>query len=423
MKLFKKIFAEIIGTFGFVTFGCGMVVLLGLLNSGNQNVMGNYLIMALTFGFSFVAMAYSVGRVSNCHINPAVSFGVLIYNFLKPKDKRNFSFVEFLVYVIAQIIGAFLGCFVLWLLFGRCNFGANQTTQFLKDITKDYYVISAFAVEVLLSATFVFTFLGVTSQEKSERKFGVVLGLTLALVYLFGAPFTGGGINPARSLAPAIFAYAFNNNGVVIDELWIFMTAPLVGALIAAFLYWVITYNKEEKKEEPAAEEEKLEQSEEKENPETKPEVKKVDENKEVLSVVEESEHPQEDAKKLEIERVSFETKLENSSKDLKDKYETIKKELTSYGIKSRVSFEGDTYRLHKVKYAFVTIRGKSIKLCLKLDPKKYKDSTIPLKDESGKKKYESTPAVLKVRSDLSLKRALSLIDECIKDANINKKQ
>lgn len=423
MKLFKKIFAEIIGTFGFVTFGCGMVVLLGLLNSGNQNVMGNYLIMALTFGFSFVAMAYSVGRVSNCHINPAVSFGVLIYNFLKPKDKRNFSFVEFLVYVIAQIIGAFLGCFVLWLLFGRCNFGANQTTQFLKDITKDYYVISAFAVEVLLSATFVFTFLGVTSQEKSERKFGVVLGLTLALVYLFGAPFTGGGINPARSLAPAIFAYAFNNNGVVIDELWIFMTAPLVGALIAAFLYWVITYNKEEKKEEPAAEEEKLEQSEEKENPETKPEVKKVDENKEVLSVVEESEHPQEDTKKLEIERVSFETKLVNSSKDLKDKYEAIKKELTSYGIKSRVSFEGDTYRLHKVKYAFVTIRGKSIKLCLKLDPKKYKDSTIPLKDESGKKKYESTPAVLKVRSDLSLKRALSLIDECIKDANINKKQ
>jgi aquaporin Z len=423
MKLFKKIFAEIIGTFGFVTFGCGMVVLLGLLNSGNQNVMGNYLIMALTFGFSFVAMAYSVGRVSNCHINPAVSFGVLIYNFLKPKDKRNFSFVEFLVYVIAQIIGAFLGCFVLWLLFGRCNFGANQTTQFLKDITKDYYAISAFAVEVLLSATFVFTFLGVTSQEKSERRFGVVLGLTLALVYLFGAPFTGGGINPARSLAPAIFAYAFNNNGVVIDELWIFMTAPLVGALIAAFLYWVITYTKEEKKEEAAAEEEKLEQSEEKENPETKPEVKKVNENKEVLPVVEESEPPQEDAKKLEIERVSFETKLENSSKDLKDKYETIKKELTSYGIKSRVSFEGDTYRLHKVKYAFVTIRGKSIKLCLKLDPKKYKDSTIPLKDESGKKKYESTPAVLKVRSDLSLKRALSLIDECIKDANINKKQ
>lgn len=423
MKLFKKIFAEIIGTFGFVTFGCGMVVLLGLLNSGNQNVMGNYLIMALTFGFSFVAMAYSVGCVSNCHINPAVSFGVLIYNFLKPKDKRNFSFVEFLVYVIAQIIGAFLGCFVLWLLFGRCNFGANQTTQFLKDITKDYYAISAFAVEVLLSATFVFTFLGVTSQEKSERRFGVVLGLTLALVYLFGAPFTGGGINPARSLAPAIFAYAFNNNGVVIDELWIFMTAPLVGALIAAFLYWVITYTKEEKKEEAAAEEEKLEQSEEKENPETKQEIKKVDENKVVLPVVEESEPPQEDAKKLEIERVSFETKLENSSKDLKDKYETIKKELTSYGIKSRVSFEGDTYRLHKVKYAFVTIRGKSIKLCLKLDPKKYKDSTIPLKDESGKKKYESTPAVLKVRSDLSLKRALSLIDECIKDANINKKQ
>ena len=418
MKLFKKFIAEIIGTFGLVVFGCGVAVLLGLWGTENQNLVVNNLVIALVFGLSIVCMAYSVGNVSGCHINPAVSLGVLFSNYLKPKDKRNFSFVDFLVYVAAQVIGAFAGCGFLWLLFGQCSYGANQATDFLKNLTADYYLISAFAIETFLSAIFVFTVLGVTSQQKSERRAGLVIGLTLTLVHIFGIPFTGTSVNPARSLAPAVFSYLFNNNSEPLNELWVYICAPFLGAIIAAFLYWLITFtkNKEEKKEEVVPEEKAEEKPVVEETPVVEEKVAEPVEEK----PVEKKEVKVEE--KIEIQRVSFETKLKKANKDLKKKYQLIKDELLSYGVKSRVSFNGDTYRLHRVQYAFITLRGKSLKLYLKLDPKKYKDSPMPIKDESSKKKYESTPAVIKVKSDLSAKRAIALIADTMKEANISKK-
>ncbi len=425
MKLFKKFIAEIIGTFGLVLFGCGVTILLGLWGTENQNLVVNDLVIALAFGLSIICMSYSVGNVSGCHINPAVSFGFLFFNYLKPKDKRNFSFVEFLVYVAAQIIGAFAACAVLWLLFGKCNYGANQTTDFLKNITDDYYLISAFAIETLLSTIFVFAVLGVTSQEKAERRSGLVIGLTLTLVHIFGIPFTGTSVNPARSLAPAVFAYLFNDNTTALNELWVYICGPLLGAIIAAFLYWIITFTKEKKIEEPTSEKEQ-EEKQIVENQESEKEAKTIIKNEKVDDVIEEKPlvkmHEKEDDEKLDIQRVSFETKLEKADKDLKEKYQLLKDELLSYGVKSRVSFNGDTFRLHKIQYAFITLRGKSIKLYLKLDPKKYKDSPMPIKDESSKKKYELTPSVIKVKSDLSLKRAIILIEDTMKDAKISKK-
>ncbi len=419
MKLFKKFVAELIGTFGLVIFGCGVAVLLGLWGTDNQNLVVNDLVIALAFGLSIVCMAYSVGNVSGCHINPAVSFGVLIFNYLKPKDKRNFSFVEFLIYVVAQIAGAFLAVLVLWAIFGKSNYGANQASDFLKNLSGSYYLIYAFAIETLLSAIFVFTILGVTSQEKSERRAGLVIGLTLTLVHIFGIPFTGTSVNPARSIAPAVFAYLFNNNATPLNELWVYIAAPLLGALIAALLYALISHQKEEKEnneeEEGMATEEVEEKSVENKTEEPSKE-EKPSKNKKALS------EPKKEEKQIAIERVSFETKLKKSDKDLKKKYKALQDELLSYGVKSRVSFNGDTYRLHKVEYAFITIRGKSIKLYLKLDPKKYKDSPIPVKDESAKKKYASTPAVIKVKSDLSVKRAIALIDETMNEAKILKK-
>ena len=412
MKLFKKFIAELIGTFGLVIFGCGVAVLLGLWGTDNQNLVINNLVIALSFGLAIVCMAYSVGNVSGCHINPAVSFGVLIFNYFKPKDKRTFSFVEFLIYVIAQIAGAFLAVLVLWAIFGKSNYGANQASDFLKNLSKDYYLIYAFAIETLLSAVFVFTVLGVTSQEKSERRAGIVIGLTLTLVHIFGIPFTGTSVNPARSIAPAVFAYLFNNNATPLNELWVYIAAPLLGALIAAFLYWLISHQKE-KKVEVNQKVEKIEKENKKEEKPSKKEDKKVNDK---------PKKEEKKAEKLDIERVSFETKLKKSDKDLKKKYKILQDELLSYGVKSRISFDGDTYRLHKVQYAFLTIRGKSIKLYLKLDPKKYKDSPIPVKDESNKKKYASTPAVIKVKSDLSAKRAIALIDETMNEAKILKK-
>lgn len=423
MRLFKKFVAELIGTCALVTFGCGVAVILGNWGTTNQNLVINNLVIALAFGLSIVCMAYSIGNVSGCHVNPAVSFGILISNYLKPKDKRTFTFVDFLVYVIAQIAGAFLGVLIIFALFGRCDYGANQASEFLKNLTNEYYLVSALAIETLLSGVFVFTILGVTSQEKSERRAGMVIGLTLTLVHIFGIPFTGTSVNPARSIAPAVFAYLFNNNEVPLNELWIYIAGPLLGALVAAFLYWIITYKKDETKvfvtneviEKPS------------ENKVVKPAAKKTNSKKKTKSskkevVSKKVSKEEKEKEKLDIKRVSFETKLKKSSKDLKNKYKTLQEELTSYGIKSRVSFNGDTYRLHKVEYAFITIRGKSIKLYLKLNPNKYKNSPIPVKDESSKKKYASTPAVIKIKSDLSLKRAIGLIADTMNEAKISKK-
>ena len=177
----------------------------------------------------------------------------------------------------------------------------------MKNINGDYYLISAFGIETLLSAVFVFTVLGVTSQEKSERRAGLIIGLALTLVHIFGIPFTGTSVNPARSLAPAIFAYLYDSNSEPLNELWIYICGPFLGAIIAAFLYWLITFtkNKEENKEEVVSEEkpvveEKVVQPVE-ETPVVKQEVKAEEE-------------------KLEIQRVSFETKLKKANKSYNKK-------------------------------------------------------------------------------------------------------
>lgn len=415
MKLFKKAIAELIGTFVLVVLACGTACALNAWNATSTlDLAAKDAVIALAFGLSLAAMAYSVGNISGCHINPAVSFGVYIFNLLKPKEKRNFSFVDLLVYVLAQIIGAFIACYCLLLIFGDSSgFGANQASSILISQSK-YYLTNALGIETLLTGIFVFTILGVTSTPKYEKCAGLIIGLTLTLVHLIGIPLTGTSVNPARSIAPAVFAYLFGGDSTPLNQLWIFIVGPLLGALIAALLYWFISY--EEVKEEPVKEVAVATalKEEVKETPKKK---KKV-----VLPVTQEKEVKKTtDLAKLKIERVAFEIKLRKADKDIKVKYKALQEELESYGLKSRISFEGDTYRLHRIAYVFITIRGKTLKVYYRLDPKKYLDSPIPVKDEGDKKKYAEIPAVLKVRSDLSGRRAIDLVKETMDNAKIVK--
>ena len=124
----------------------------------------------------------------------------------------------------------------------------------------------------------------------------------------------------------------------------------------------------------------------------------------------------------IQIERKSFEDKLKEADKDILAKYKTIRNEILSYDdIKSRVSFEGETFRSHRNALVFIALRGKGIKVCFRLDPKQFKDSPIPVDDQSSKRKYANFPAVLKVKSDLSLKRALVLVQQTMETAGIQK--
>ena len=222
----KKYIAEFIGTCVLVTLGCGTAMLVGC-DAANG---GGYILTALAFGLVIVGMAYSVGNISGCHINPAVSLGVLISGGMDVKD--------FIGYIIAQCLGAFAGSGILAAIFGlggvedkTGGFGANG----LGGVNEN--AIAGLIVEVVLTFIFVFAILGVTSKKGGHGSFGgLVIGLTLTLVHILGIGLTGTSVDPARSIAPAVFA-AINGNGAPLAALWVFIVGPLVGAAIAAVAY------------------------------------------------------------------------------------------------------------------------------------------------------------------------------------------
>ncbi len=218
----KKYVAEFIGTFVLVLLGCGTAMLVGC-DAVNG---GGYILTALAFGLVIVGMAYCIGNISGCHINPAVSLGVLI--------SGGMTFTDFIGYVISQCIGAFAGAGMLKLIFDLGNIedktgglGSNGLAGVNGSAG------AGLLVEILLTCIFVMTILGVTSKKVKHGSFGgLIIGLTLTLVHIFGIGLTGTSVNPARSLGPAILA-----GGSAVSELWVFIVGPFIGAAIAAFVY------------------------------------------------------------------------------------------------------------------------------------------------------------------------------------------
>ncbi len=219
----KKFFAEFIGTFALVLFGCGTAAALGC-NGADPN--GAYILTALAFGLVIVAMAYSIGNVSGCHINPAVSLGVLLSGGMSVKD--------FIVYIIAQFAGATAAAATLMGIFGN-NESLGQNGLY------DSNIIKSLIIEVVLTCIFVLVILSVTSKKKFSGLAGVVIGLTLTLIHIFGIHFTGTSVNPARSFGPAIFV-----GGDALSSLWVFIVAPLVGGAIAALIYRLLIKSKDQ---------------------------------------------------------------------------------------------------------------------------------------------------------------------------------
>ncbi len=220
MERFKKYIAEAIGTCVLVTFGCGTAVAVGCSSEAGSG----YLLTALAFGLVIVAMAYSIGNISGCHINPAVSIAMLI--------RRQMDVIDFIGYVISQLVGAAVGCVILGIVFGfDCGFGANQ----VQEVWTHGSLGGAFLVEVVLTFVFVIAIIGVTSKVENTAVSGLVIGLTLALVHILGIHLTGTSVNPARSLMPALFA-----GGTALSQVWIFILAPLIGGALAAVVYTLL---------------------------------------------------------------------------------------------------------------------------------------------------------------------------------------
>ncbi len=222
----KKYIAEFIGTAVLVIMGCGTAMLVGC----DAAAGCGYLLTALAFGLVIVGMAYCVGNISGCHINPAVSLGVLLNGGMDVKD--------FVGYVVSQCLGALAGAGILAAIFGLGNvtdltggFGSNG----LAGVNGS--AVAGLLVEVVLTFIFVLTILGVTSKKAGHGSFaGVVIGFTLTLVHILGIGLTGTSVNPARSFGPALVA-ALTGNTAPISCLWVFIVGPLAGAALAAVVY------------------------------------------------------------------------------------------------------------------------------------------------------------------------------------------
>lgn len=221
----KKYVAEFIGTMVLTLFGCGSAAISGGID-GKLGILG----ISMAFGLSIVAMAYVIGDVSGCHINPAVSLGVFLNGGLSAKD--------FAGYLVAQFLGGIAGAGILAGIISCTNLGSVAEVGLGQNGYGDVSYVGlsaagAVIVEIILTAVFVFTILGVTAKAETGRVAGLVIGLTLAFVHILGIPLTGTSVNPARSFGPALLV----GNGTALGQVWVFIVAPLVGAAIAAIVY------------------------------------------------------------------------------------------------------------------------------------------------------------------------------------------
>ncbi len=218
MENLKKYICEFIGTMMLVLVGCGTAVIVGC------STPSGIVATALAFGLTIIVMAYSIGNVSGCHVNPAVSIGLLASGKMNVK--------ECIGYVVSQFLGAIAGAGILGGLIGGFSaLGANGYGGHLANGTT-VTVWAALIVEIILTFAFVLTVIGVTDKKETNHMAGIVIGLSLALVHIIGISFTGTSVNPARSFGPALL-----QGGTALSQYWLFLVAPIIGCLLSAIFY------------------------------------------------------------------------------------------------------------------------------------------------------------------------------------------
>lgn len=221
----KKYLAEMIGTMVLVLMGCGSAVFAGSVADTVGAGVGT-IGVAMAFGLSVIAMAYTIGGISGCHINPAITFGVVLSGRMSAKDA--------VAYIVFQVIGALIGSAILYLLVA--SGGHDGPTMTGANSFGDGEMLQAFLAEAVFTFIFVLVVLGATDEKRGAGSLaGLAIGLTLILIHIVCIPITGTSVNPARSIAPAIF-----EGGVALSQLWLFIVAPLVGAACSAGVWKVI---------------------------------------------------------------------------------------------------------------------------------------------------------------------------------------
>ncbi len=225
----KKYLAEMIGTMVLVLMGCGAAVYAG---AGQPFPSVGTLGVAMAFGLSVIAMAYTIGKISGCHINPAITLGVFLSKRMSGKDAG--------MYMLFQVIGAIIGSSILYIL---AKDSGSTTTLTGANGYADGALLTAFVAETVFTFIFVMVVLGSTSKGGAGNFAGLAIGLTLVLVHIVCIPISGTSVNPARSVGPAIFDAI--EGGKALSQLWLFIVAPFLGAAIAAVVWKALDTEKE----------------------------------------------------------------------------------------------------------------------------------------------------------------------------------
>ena len=223
--MMKKLFAEALGTMVLVLMGCGSAVFFGC-ESGSAQVLA----VAFAFGLSVIAMAYTIGNISGCHINPAITLGVWLSKRMKGSEAVG--------YMVAQCLGAIVGSAIIYALTSTGSYGPSTATG--ANGFGDGQLVQALIAEVVFTFIFVLVVLGSTDSKKGAGNLaGLAIGLSLVLVHIVCIPLTGTSVNPARSLGPALFAGGSN-----LAQLWVFIVAPMVGGALAAGVWKIFSCEK-----------------------------------------------------------------------------------------------------------------------------------------------------------------------------------
>ena len=231
MSLGKRAAAELLGTFWLVFGGCGSAVLAAAFPNVGIGLLG----VAFAFGLTVITMAFAIGHISGCHLNPAVSVGLLV--------GKRFPAKELPAYVIAQVLGGIAGAAVLYVIAsGKAGFdlaGGFASNGYAEHSPGGYSLVACLVAEVVLTFMFLMIILGATDARAPQGFAPIAIGLGLTLIHLIGIPVTNLSVNPARSTGPAVFV-----GGWAIEQLWLFWLAPIVGAAIAGVVYPTL-FNKE----------------------------------------------------------------------------------------------------------------------------------------------------------------------------------
>lgn len=225
MSLTKRSLAELIGTFWLVLGGCGSAVLA----AGIPDLGLGYLGVSFAFGLTVVTMAYAIGHISGCHLNPAVSIGLVAGGRFKASELPH--------YIIAQVLGAILAAVVIKMIAsGAEGFaGGLASNGFGEHSPHGYNMMAALVTEIVMTAMFLFVIMGATDKRAPAGLAPIAIGFMLTLIHMISIPVTNTSVNPARSTGPALL-----EGGIAIDQLWLFWVAPIIGAVIGAVVYNLI---------------------------------------------------------------------------------------------------------------------------------------------------------------------------------------